>query len=218
MRYANLVGARIATPRAVSEAAGFSPRIRVPPVPCSTRKEIEMKRMNVMLGLAAAALLIAPRVGFAQTATVYGQLGNFDVVNNTGHDAHGFEIELEGVQPADVYFSFSMQRYGTPDVSPSPTGTRVRWSSAYDVATQSYGAATIPRTGSAAFGGTCYSWNPATYPTAGCEHFGVSLRIGSPRATYRWLIEDPSNAGTLVAVDPPVPVAQPYYSVPPVDL
>ena len=36
----------------------------------------------------------------AQTATVYGSLGNFNTVNNTGQDACGFEVEIDGV-PCD---------------------------------------------------------------------------------------------------------------------
>ena len=31
------------------------------------------------------------------TAGVIGMLGNFDVINDTGKTAHGFEIDLEGL-------------------------------------------------------------------------------------------------------------------------
>ena len=62
--------------------------------------------------------------------------------------------------------------------------------------------------------GTCYMGS-LTYATAGCEHFGVSLNIGSPKATFRWLVDDPLAPGTLVAVGPPIAVAQPYYYVAP---
>ena len=86
-----------------------------------------MKRSSACMGLIGALLLCGPRAGEAQTATIYGQLGNFDVVNNTGHDAHGFEVELEGLQPNDVYYTFSYQRYGAPEVVPSALGTIVRW-------------------------------------------------------------------------------------------
>jgi len=54
--------------------------------------------VSLGIGLAGtAALLAAAPIATAQTATVFGQLGNFDVVNDTGHDAHGFEIELQGI-------------------------------------------------------------------------------------------------------------------------
>ena len=176
-----------------------------------------MKRITALIVIAAAALFIAPRGVAAQTATIYGQLGNFDVINNTGKDAHGFEIELQGIQPNEVFYAFSVQRYGAPQISASPTGTStiVRWSSGYDSASQAYYQRTVPYAGGGTFGGTCYQWNGAGYDTAGCEHFGVSLNIGSPKATYRWLVDNPVQPGTLVAVDPPVPVAQAFYYVQP---
>ena len=43
---------------------------------------------------AAVTLTIAPGIG---SASVYGFLGNFDVINDTGLTAHGVEIELEGL-------------------------------------------------------------------------------------------------------------------------
>src|SRR4029077_10706464 len=96
--------------------------------------ERQMNRTRI-LGLATTtvlALLAAPLVARAQTATVYGSLGNFDVVNNTGQDAHGFEIELDGLQAADVAYTFSVQRYGVSTIAPPPTGVAVRWTSRYD--------------------------------------------------------------------------------------
>src|SRR4051794_33781436 len=79
----------------------------------------------------------------AQTVTVYGQLGNFDVVNHTGHDAHGFEIEVQGIQPQDIYYTFSVQRYGSPQITSTPTGVLVRWESPY--AGGAFTKSTIPR-------------------------------------------------------------------------
>lgn len=171
-----------------------------------------MERQTTILGLAAAALLAVAPAASAQTATVYGQLGNFDVVNNTGQDAHGFEIELDGLQPADVYYAFSYQRYGAPQIVASPTGVRVRWTAPY--AGGAFTATTIPHAPGTPFGGTCYM-GTQNYDVVGCEHFGVSLNVGAPTATYRWLIDDPLAPGTLVPVDPPVAVAQPYYYVAP---
>src|SRR4051812_13328080 len=48
-------------------------------------------------GLAAGLLgMLAPLAIQAQTQTVtlYGSLSNFDVINDTGETAHGFEIEI----------------------------------------------------------------------------------------------------------------------------
>ncbi len=52
----------------------------------------------------------------ASGATLYGSLSNFDVVNDTGEVCHGFEIELEGVNPSDIAFTFGAPyiRYGDP--------------------------------------------------------------------------------------------------------
>jgi hypothetical protein len=167
---------------------------------------------NFAGALLTAALVGAPAAAQAQTATVYGQLGNFDVVNNTGHDAHGFEIELVGLKPADVYYTFSYQRYGLPVITPTATGVLIHWASPY--AAGAFTATTIPHAPGTAFATTCYMGG-VNYDQAGCEHFGVSLLTGTASATYRWLIEDPQAPGTLIAVDPPVAVAQPYYYIAP---
>src|SRR5204863_513042 len=59
------------------------------------------------LAFVMLALFAATADAQAQTATIFGALSNFDVVNDTGHDAHGFEIQLEGLQAADIYYTFS---------------------------------------------------------------------------------------------------------------
>ena len=55
------------------------------------------KTMAFVSGMMVGALLAAPSVARAQTATISSALSNFDVVNNTGREAHGFEAELEGL-------------------------------------------------------------------------------------------------------------------------
>lgn len=165
------------------------------------------------------ALLAAPLAARAQTATIYGSLGNFDVVNNTGQDAHGFEIELDGLQPADVVYTFSVQRYGGSTVVPTATGVAVRWASAYDATAQQFAQTTVAHVAGTPFvQGMCYQWNgPAVYGSAACEHFGASLARNAVKTTYRWLVADPGNAGALAAVDPPIAIAAPvYYIAPPV--
>ncbi|MDT5155885.1 MAG: hypothetical protein QOH51_242 [Acidobacteriota bacterium] len=162
----------------------------------------------------ALALLFVPAVVRAQTATVFGSLSNFDVVNNTEHEAHGFEIELEGLQAGDVYYSFSAQRYGSAQIIPYATGVRVRWASAYDPGMQQFMQTTITHAPNTAFGGSCYSWG-ANYAASGCEHFGVSLRANALKTTYRWLVEDVTAPGTLAPFDPPVAIPAPVYVVVP---
>jgi hypothetical protein len=165
--------------------------------------------------LALIFLALAPAALRAQTATVSGYLSNFDVVNNTGQDGHGFEIQFEGVQPKDVYYTFSAQRYGSPQVIPYATGVYVRWSSNYDAAAQAFTQTTTQHAAGTPFAGMCYEWSGAGYATSGCEHFGVTLTASASKTTYRWLIEDAQTPGTLVAFDPPVALFAPTYIVTP---
>jgi hypothetical protein len=168
---------------------------------------------TISLALLALIMLAAPNAAQAQSATVFGALSNFDVVNDTEHEAHGFEIELEGLQPADVYYTFNTQRYGTPTITAYATGVHVRWASAYDFNVQQFAQTTVAHPPNTPFGGTCYSWGGAGYATSGCEHFGVTLRANAVKTTYRWLIADTQTAGALLAVDPPVAIPSPVYAV-----
>jgi hypothetical protein len=161
-----------------------------------------------------ASLLIASASlsVFAQTATIYGSLGNFDVVNNTGQNACGFEVELEGV-PADTFIgTYTYQRYGAativPYVNGALSGVRVRHESKF--CTQRT-AAHAPGTG---FAGTCYMGG-MNYDSVGCEHFGVHYNAPTTKVTARWLVPDISNPGTNVPHDPPMAIALPYYYVQP---
>src|SRR4051812_43083825 len=87
-----------------------------------------------VIGLLAGALLALQGAAHAQSATIYGSVGNFDVANNQQKEAHGFEVELEGVHPEDIASTFDSQRYGAPTIVATATGTIVRWASAYDPA------------------------------------------------------------------------------------
>ncbi len=50
----------------------------------------------------------------SQATVMYGTLGNFDVVNDTGREAHGFEIEYEGLHSTDIGYTWTYSRYGNP--------------------------------------------------------------------------------------------------------
>ena len=157
-------------------------------------------------------LLAAPVRSQAQS-TIVGYLSNFDAVNNTGQNVNGFEIQLEGLQPKDIYYTFSANRYGQPNVIPYATGVYLRWQSPTDPSTKLFTESTIPFTSGASFGGTCYMWNAATYPTAGCEHFGVTLNANPVATTYRWLVADPSVLGLLTPYGTPVAIPQPTWVI-----
>ena len=148
----------------------------------------------------------------AQTAAIYGQVSNFDVINHTEHEGHGFEIELDGLQPADVYYTFTYQRYGAPTITTTPTGTLLRWTSPY--VDGAFTKTTVAHAANTPFAGSCYMGGN-NYDNAGCEHFGVSLTANPSATHYRWLIEDAANPGTLVGFDPPVAIVAPVYTITP---
>lgn len=164
--------------------------------------------------MAAAAALGMATNGHASAV---GTLGNFDVVNDTGHDCHGFEIELEDLHPADVPYTFggSYSRYGAPEVldtTVDPAHPRVliryrRWNGTAWEATPVAPAGVTPS------GHDCYQGGPiGNYLDSGCEHYGASLGANPTRTTYRWLVaaspSDPNTAFTTAPeqVQLPVPV------------
>ena len=59
----------------------------------------------------AASLAFAPVAG---SAGIIGFLGNFDVINDTGKTAYGFEIELEGLHIGDITDTFGGPGRGFP--------------------------------------------------------------------------------------------------------
>jgi len=71
-------------------------------------------------GIALAAAVLA--VPSAASASVFGSLSNFDVVNDTGKHAYGFEIEIEdsSFDSSHIYSVFGLNRVFS-NVSPDPT-------------------------------------------------------------------------------------------------
>ena len=182
----------------------------------STQGPRRPARRYFVLAALALGLFAASTTAQAQSAIIYGSLGNFDISNDTGQVCHGFEVELEGLTPAQVPYSFSAQRYGTPSVVPYAGGVRVRWESPYDASAGQFVERTLPHTVPWS-PGQCYQWNPATYQASGCEHFGAGATGNPTRVTARWLCEDASNPGVLVPNNPPTAIPMPnYYVAPPV--
>ena len=87
-------------------------------------------------------------------ATIYGSLGNFDVVNNTGRTPAGFEVELEGVAPTAIPSTFSVALMACPPLPRTPRARyrqlRVRW------CRDCSPTKTIARPPGTGFAGTCY--------------------------------------------------------------
>jgi hypothetical protein len=53
---------------------------------------------------------------------------------------------------------------------------------------------------------------PNTYQTAGCEHFGISSVVNPTNMTYRWLVVDPANPGTLIPNSTYVSIPAPVWT------
>ena len=163
----------------------------------------------------AGTLPLHPAAG-----AVYGTLGNFDVVNDTGTTAHGFEIDLEGISVSDVtdtfggagrYFPPTVERYGSPTVSATATGVRVIYQATFsgggwNVGTPS-GVFTTP-------GESCWTGGSIGYgPSTPCDHFGVGTSKIPTTTTYKWLTETAPNSSTLAPVTANLPA--PVLSVAP---
>ena len=178
----------------------------VPPKPFAAART---KRQRVVALTRVAAMIAASTAlsVFAQSATIYGSAGNFDVVNNTGENACGFEMDLEGVSPSPKPYTYDWNRYGAATVAAytngAVSGTRVTWKSSDCSTTR-----TVPHAPGTSFAGTCY-----TTGDVGCEHFGVSA--ATTKVTSRWLVADPVNPGAYIPRDPPMAVPSPYYYVQP---
>ncbi len=171
-----------------------------------------MRASTVGFGSLLALVLWSP----AHASTMYGALSNFDVINDTGQTAHGFEIELDGCLPSNVYSTFGApyNRYGTPTITTDGTNTFVRYQSTYSNGAWAVGTdfGTYAPTGGhslfySQYGGT--AGYPGTIPG---DHFGVSLNATPTNTIYHWLLEDNTSLGTLVLAGTSVKVPAPVLT------
>lgn len=128
----------------------------------------------------------------------YGSINNFDTVNDTGSECHGFEIELDDCHSTDVTYTYNYNHYGVPAISEDSTDPAhpkvfIRWQSKKnpDGTWASYTA--IPAGPIAPTQGHQFT-NPNV--NFGGEHFGVGYRVPPSSILYNWLIDN--GAGTLV--------------------
>lgn len=172
-----------------------------------------MKSIRIAVGL--LALLGTTVAVQAQTVTLYGALSNFDVVNDTGQEVHGFEIEFHGVTSVNSYYNWN--RYGPPQVSPLPGGggMYVRWMSPWDQSTQRFITGTpLAVKPTAMTGHQCVIGTPG-YDVSGCEHFGLTTGGNATKIVYRWLVADPALPGQLTSYGSQVAIPAPLWSVQP---
>jgi hypothetical protein len=126
------------------------------------------------------AVLIAAALALPAHATIYGTMSNFDVYNETETEAHGAEIELEGIHREDLSRDFP-SHFNSKTISEYTNGaifgTRITYTD-YNFNALGYLAPTV---GQSTNGHACVN-------TSGCEHFGYStIGIQPTAANYYWL-------------------------------
>jgi len=164
------------------------------------------------LPLVFALLALGPQGADASTA--YGDLNNFDTVNDTGHECHGFEIEIEGAHSTDITYTYDWNHYGAPRITddnsdPAHPKVVIRYQSARNPDGSWAAFTAIPQQPLTPTDGHSCT-NPAV--NDGCEHYGVGF-YGNPTAVrYHWLYDD--GTGNLVYSEP-VMVATPNWTYAP---
>jgi uncharacterized repeat protein (TIGR02543 family) len=166
------------------------------------------RRGSTLAAVTLAALAIAPLSAQTQGITVFGSLANFDVYNDTGQDAYGFQIELDGVTPQQVLGSFPATRYGAPSIVPFTGGVYLRYAAQWNPQTQAFSAATtVPSSLTPTLGHAC-----VLTLVNGCDHYGVVLSTSATNTVMRWLVADPANPGSVIPYGG-APVSIPLPSV-----
>lgn len=171
-------------------------------------------------------LILALTPGFA-FSQVFGSLANFDVVNDTGKNAHGFEIDIEDLRQTEITSLFGaanrwpgMERYGVPTVTEYADPAAVRTGRSVKIIYQatlsgnSWSAGTPSGTLPVNPSDSCWPLGAKNYgPLYPCDHFGVSTSVSTPKVTYSWLVENIANPAVLTPVVASVP--NPVWNVVP---
>lgn len=142
--------------------------------------------------LVLAALGLCRASAQSTTNVAWGSINNFDCVNETGQECHGFEIDLEDIRCTDITYTYDYNHYGTPKITEDTTSyaghtnvilryegvwTNGGWSAYTAIPTNSIS----PTQG-----------HQFTDPTVnfGGEHFGVGFSAQPTTVTYNWLVDD----------------------------
>jgi hypothetical protein len=159
------------------------------------------------MALGLAALLVL-KTGAAQASVAYGTINNFDTVNDTNIECHGFEIELDDIHSTGITYTYDYNHYGIPTITeddsvPAHPKVFVKYAATYAggawSAFTAIPSAPIPPTAGHQF------TNPSV--NFGGEHFGVGYTTPPTNIVYNWLVDDGSGHlihGGLVSVSTPV--------------
>lgn len=156
------------------------------------------KFIKTKLATLVASVLLANQPGVSEASVAYGSINNFDTVNDTGHECHGFEIELEDCHSSDITYTFDYNHYGTSKITednsiPGHPKTLIRWAAKRNPDGTWSAHTAIPAGPIAPTDGHMFT-NPSI--NFGGEHFGVGYYVPVTVVRYRWLIDD--GAGNLV--------------------
>lgn len=160
------------------------------------------------LPLVLALLMLGSQGAGASTA--YGDLNNFDTVNDTGQLCHGFEIEIDDIHSTDITYTYDWNHYGAPRIREDNTDpvhpkVFIRYESAKNTDGTWAAHTAVPAAPLAPTDG-----HFCTDPTVnlGCEHFGVGYYGVPTTVRYNWLLDD--GVGNLIH-GPAVNVATPSF-------
>lgn len=191
---------------------------------CRPSGQIRLKPCSASVLAALAAGLLATNPA---TAATFGSLANFDVVNDTGHTAYGFEIEIEDsaydhtgtisdVFGYDRVFAFispdpgAVVRYGRPTIDYiAGFGARITYGG-------TIGANFTPSAPFVTGGESCWPGANPSWKSTSCDHFGVSTYNSPAKTTYSWIVD--MGGGNLVKQNVAVPAIQIAYVAPAPDL
>lgn len=188
-----------------------SPHTTAPcPAPPSPTAHSPTPERRAALCLLTLSLLLLGQ-GPARASTAWGSINNFDCVNDTGVECHGFEIEIEDIHSQDIGYTYSWNHYGTPRITednsnPVLPRIRVRYESARTTNGTWAAYTAIPSGPIAPTDGHRFTDPSVNF---GGEHFGVGFRGAATNITYFWLVDD--GTGQLVR-GPAVVIATPTFS------
>ena len=163
--------------------------------------------VKILSSLALAASCVP---GAASAASIFGSLGNFDAVNDTGKVAHGFEIDLEGIHASHVTDTFgglgrgfptTVERYGAPTINEYNNGSTFGVKVTYraDLSGPSSGWIGTPSGIYSTPGESCWTGGGSGYGSSTpCDHFGVGLSANPTKTIYSWLVEETPGSANLI--------------------
>jgi hypothetical protein len=153
------------------------------------------------LTLLFALLLPLLTLGLSLSAnadTAWGSINNFDTVNDTGGECHGFEIEIEDITSRDITYTYDWNHYGTPRITednsnPLHPKVIIRYESAKNPDGTWVAYTAVPSGPILPTDGHRFTDPSVNF---GGEHFGVGFYGAPTKIRYNWLKDD--GFGNLV--------------------